>query len=137
MDQLGVVHRKLVAAVGLATTIIIMIVIIMAPPSSATTTHITNKLSSGVLRAHCASRKDDLGNHTLAFDEGFGWSFGETFGTLFWCDLESEGYGLHFDAYDGGNPYRFSERWEVRDDAVHGKQGSSGEELVLGVWLPI
>ncbi|CAL1392355.1 unnamed protein product [Linum trigynum] len=107
MDELGVVNRKVqLAAVGLATTIIIMI-IIMAPPSSATTTHITNKLSSGVLTAHCGSKKDDLGNHTLAIDEGFGWSFGETFGTLFWCDLQSEGYGLHFDAYDGGHPYRF------------------------------
>ncbi|CAL1392353.1 unnamed protein product [Linum trigynum] len=136
MDQLGAVHRKLLATVGLAT--ILLLIVIMAPPSTCeTTTHITNKLSSGVLTAHCGSRKDDFGTHTLAVDEGFGWSFTESFGTLFWCYLEAEGYRLHFDAYDGGHENKFSEQWEVRDDCVHGKQVNTGEELVLGVWTPI
>lgn len=45
-----------------------------------------NKLpqNSPPLMVHCASKNDDLGNHTLTFNQEFSWKFCENF---FWNTL--------------------------------------------------
>ncbi|KAL3650011.1 hypothetical protein CASFOL_006414 [Castilleja foliolosa] len=64
--------------------------------------HLPNEFPQPLL-VHCASKDDDLGNHTLTFNQMWGFSFCVIpFTTLFKCDLHWTGLGLNLnvDAYD-------------------------------------
>lgn len=55
------------------------------------TIYVANKLppNSAPLIAHCQSKDDDLGNHTIAVGQNYNWSFCENAAgnTLFFCHL--------------------------------------------------
>ncbi|GFP82853.1 hypothetical protein PHJA_000428400 [Phtheirospermum japonicum] len=53
------------------------------------------------LLVHCASKDDDLGNHTLTLNQRWGFAFCvKPFSTLFKCQLHWNGLKLSIDAYD-------------------------------------
>ncbi|XP_057731844.1 self-incompatibility protein S1-like [Arachis stenosperma] len=65
---------------------------------------IKNRLGSGKnMTLHCKSKDTDLGEHSIAYGDEFGWDFHDDVvgTTLFYCDLEWERVQeYHFDAYD-------------------------------------
>ncbi|KAF6176262.1 hypothetical protein GIB67_023553 [Kingdonia uniflora] len=53
--------------------------------------HVVNDLWPGTpLIVHCKSKDDDLGEHSLDYQEAFSWHFRENFlgTTLFWCFMK-------------------------------------------------
>ncbi|KAF6176256.1 hypothetical protein GIB67_023547, partial [Kingdonia uniflora] len=75
--------------------------------------HVVNDLQPGTpLIVHCKSKYDDLGEHTLDYQEDFSWHFRENFlgSTLFWCFMEwKDGNGNW--AYEDHDV--FSPRWSL------------------------
>ncbi|KAI3458957.1 hypothetical protein Pfo_015620 [Paulownia fortunei] len=66
------------------------------------TVYVINNLppNSAPLVVHCASKDDDLGNHTLTRNQDFQFEFCENFfSTLFYCHLWWEKKHIRFDAF--------------------------------------
>ncbi|CAA0825319.1 Plant self-incompatibility protein S1 family [Striga hermonthica] len=64
----------------------------------------TNNLpqNSKPLNLHCASKNDDLGNHTVGYGESWGFKFCvNPFATLFYCDLNWGDKSMSVHAFDG------------------------------------
>ncbi|CAI0394855.1 unnamed protein product [Linum tenue] len=121
------VHKKLLAAIVLAT-----IIIVTAPrPSCQETIQVINQLSSNILIVHCASDDDDLDAHAVAINATCAWSFRPIHiggATLFWCRLAVEDKRLSFVAYDQARRLASNyPDWLVRDDGLHGQRGTFRE----------
>ncbi|GFP95564.1 hypothetical protein PHJA_001700700 [Phtheirospermum japonicum] len=72
------------------------------PGTAPYTVYIFSNLpeDSPMLRLHCASKDDDLGNHTLAINERFTFDFcSNGISTLFYCDAWWGPKHVHFDAF--------------------------------------
>ncbi|XP_022895219.1 S-protein homolog 2-like [Olea europaea var. sylvestris] len=87
-------------------------------PHIVTSCHFTKKYSvyvfnnlppQSLLMLHCASKDDDLGNHTLTYSREFDWEFCDSlFGnTLFFCTL---GWGSKKQSFDV-----FNSKWGKRE----------------------
>lgn len=89
------------------------------------TIHISNELPpNSQLKLHCASKNDDLGNHTLIVGQEYTWSFCENFipNTLFYCDATWGSKKCHFDAFSSAWNGRCSHGkcyWEAREDGFY------------------
>ncbi|GER48946.1 plant self-incompatibility protein S1 family [Striga asiatica] len=63
--------------------------------------------NSKPLFVQCASKDDDLGNHTLAYNESWGFKFCVIpFATLFYCNLNWGELFMSLHAYDANWDYR-------------------------------
>lgn len=88
--------------------------------------HIMNKLpqNSAPLELHCASKNDDIGNHTLGIDQEIQWGFCESFfaNTLFYCDAQWGSKKSHFNAFKSSWNIRCDRGscfWEARSDGFY------------------
>lgn len=97
-------------------------------------------LSRSILKAHCVSKDDDLGDHFLRFqDVAYNFSFHDSLLlTVFKCTLwkgDNFQYHQNFTAYRGG-AYLHCGRfylWEARDDAIYLSRNGEPMKLMY-VW---
>ncbi|GFP98292.1 hypothetical protein PHJA_001973100 [Phtheirospermum japonicum] len=77
--------------------------------------HVINKLppNSAPLKLHCASKDDDLGNHTLPINQDYNWSFCNNiiYDTLFFCRLRWESKEKAFDVFES--------KWRSKCDTLY------------------
>ncbi|CAL1358794.1 unnamed protein product [Linum trigynum] len=128
-----IISQPAASAVALA----IMVIIMMARPAIQEEIHVTNKLSSKILIAHCKSKDDDLGTHAIPIGEDIGWQFRGKVGTHFWCDLAVQDKRLTFVSYDWGDADNYSRNWDVRDDGVYGTRVRDSLTFCAGTWRQI
>ncbi|KAL8051759.1 hypothetical protein ABFS82_06G167200 [Erythranthe guttata] len=82
--------------------------------------------NSDPLLLHCASKNDDLGNHTLTINQTFSFEFCVIpWTTLFYCDFRWGSKHAHVDVYDAkwkdhkhcGGDHECG--WEARSDGIY------------------
>ncbi|CAA0841092.1 Plant self-incompatibility protein S1 family [Striga hermonthica] len=79
---------------------------------------------SPTLQVHCASKEDDLGNHTLGTYQQFMFDFCTNYhNTLFYCDMSWGPKQIHFTAFEA-KPFRsgcqdFTCYWAAKDDGLY------------------
>ncbi|KAI3474342.1 hypothetical protein Pfo_029174 [Paulownia fortunei] len=81
-------------------------------------------LNSQPLVVHCASKDDDLGNHTLAIRQSFNWNFCESYfeRTLFFCHFWWGSKNKQFNVFSSNHKkdcYNFACYWEARVDGIY------------------
>ncbi|KAL8047254.1 hypothetical protein ABFX02_08G228000 [Erythranthe guttata] len=94
--------------------------------------HIVNKLpinSTSPLYIHCASKDDDLGNHTLNLNDDFNWSFAMNYGlsTMFFCRFKWESKNQAYEVFnkhlafycEGYNEDGDICLWSVKEDGFY------------------
>ncbi|OVA18543.1 Plant self-incompatibility S1 [Macleaya cordata] len=96
------------------------------------------------LTIHCKSKDDDLGEHTLSFDQNWNWDFSINIWktTLFWCNMwwhDSNGQLIQasHDAYSAKRDWRHYCRgnciWSIRKDGwYYGDQYK--QETLMFTW---
>lgn len=81
---------------------------------------------------HCKSKDDDLGEHTIANGEDYGWGFNDNiFGTtLFFCNVAwAKVPGYYFEAYTTARDSLRCETgcsWIVAVEGIYGLNGQTG-----------
>ncbi|EYU27292.1 hypothetical protein MIMGU_mgv1a026865mg, partial [Erythranthe guttata] len=100
-------------------------------PGQGYEVHIVNKLpinSTFPLNIHCASKDDDLGNHTLNLNDDFNWHFKMNYGlsTMFFCrfkwgskDQAHEVFNKHIAFYCEGYNEKADGNiclWSIKED---------------------
>ncbi|XP_043694401.1 S-protein homolog 5-like [Telopea speciosissima] len=107
--------------------------------------YIVNDLGPGkVLTAHCQSKDDDLGVHSLEFENVYTWSFKNVIygGTLFYCDFaweRSPGAKVtgHVDVYDWFNDIKLCgvDCWRmVQQDGIFALDSDTASVRKMGSW---
>lgn len=94
-------------------------------------------LSHSILKVHCKSRDDDLGEHFVKFQNPtYNFSFHDDiiFTTIFKCNLWKGArmeFHKSFTAYVGDPLYRCGAlyTWDARDDAIYLSKNGKAEEL--------
>ncbi|RZC47110.1 hypothetical protein C5167_040045 [Papaver somniferum] len=102
--------------------------------SDKTDVIVVNNLSPNImLNLHCKSADDDLGEHSVAFDTAWSWSFYVNFidTTLYWCNFwwvdnngksRQEGFQIYKAKRDMKRCHHYC-RYEIRPDGVYGFTG--------------
>lgn len=98
--------------------------------------------SHSILKVHCKSRNDDLGEHFVKFqDPAYNFSFHDDiiFTTKFKCSLSKGAkmeYHKDFIAYEGDPIYRCGAlyTWDARDDAIYLSKNGKEEKLMYS-WI--
>ncbi|KAI3474341.1 hypothetical protein Pfo_029173 [Paulownia fortunei] len=90
------------------------------------TVYVANSLppKSPPLIAHCASKDDDFGNHTLTSGQSFNWSFCDSYieNTLFFCHFWWGTKERAFDVYtskDKSDCFKHACYWEADADGIY------------------
>ncbi|PIA36603.1 hypothetical protein AQUCO_03300066v1 [Aquilegia coerulea] len=88
---------------------------------------------NSILKLHCKSRDDDLGEHFIPLDKSWEWKFQVNFilhSTLFWCNMEWQDpvtksvLRASFDAYNARKESEFVNNcnrcaWVARQDGIY------------------
>lgn len=98
--------------------------------------------SHSILKVHCKSRSDDLGEHFVKFqDTAYNFSFHDNllFTTIFKCNLWKGArmeYHRNITAYEGDLLYRCGAlySWDIRDDAIYLSENDNPEKLMYS-WI--
>lgn len=98
--------------------------------------------SHSILKVHCKSRDDDLGDHFVKFqDPAYNFSFHDNpfLTTKFNCNLSKGArmeYQRKFLAYEGAPIYRCGTlyAWDARDDAIYLSKNGKEEKLMYS-WV--
>ena len=101
--------------------------------------YVKNELEAGkTLRIRCKSKNDNLGEHSISFNEIYEWSFRNNLwdSTLFWCHMEweeSSGQKISgsFEIYNGG---RDKQRCRRRCEWLVEKRGLYSYNRNTGSW---
>ncbi|CAN8270073.1 unnamed protein product [Cochlearia groenlandica] len=99
-------------------------------------------LTHSILKVHCKSKDNDLGDHFLKFqDPSYNFSFHDDliFTTKFKCNLwkgVNLEYHKNFTAYEGAPIYRCGGlfTWNIRDDAIYLLEKGKHEMLMYS-WI--
>ncbi|KAL7090560.1 hypothetical protein ACP275_12G048900 [Erythranthe tilingii] len=78
--------------------------------------------NSPQLQLHCASRDNDLGDHTLNVGQNYNFKFCARIRTLFFCHLWWNNKNLAFDVYSQNWGVDYSSAvyyWEARSDGIY------------------
>lgn len=86
--------------------------------------HVVNNLSSESLDLRCQSKNDDIGEHTLAPNQDFSWSFCDALeeNTLFFCHFRAGAKDKSFNVYESGVRSRCTKNvctWIAKDDGIY------------------
>ncbi|CAI0394865.1 unnamed protein product [Linum tenue] len=127
-------HALVLAAVVFAT-----VLVQNSTAAAYRTIRVNNKLSSKMaVIVHCQSGDDDLKARVVAAaDSSYGWGFGWTRATVFWCRLAFRGKRLGFTAYNGEEEYitkTYVADYDVCDDGVFGTHVYSQKRLCFAEW---
>ncbi|CAF1866470.1 hypothetical protein Bca4012_033800 [Brassica carinata] len=97
-------------------------------------------LSRSILKVHCVSKDDDLGDHFLRFqDVAYNFSFHDSllitrFKCILWKGANLE-YHQNFTAYQGGAYLKCGKfnSWEARDDGIYFSRNREPMKLMY-IW---